>query len=267
MDILKRDIAPISDKAWQEIDDTARNVLKCLLTARRSVHVNGPKGMDYNAVPEGRIEMVSENKSGVGVAKYNVLPLLELRNQFSLSKWELDNIERGCKDIDLSNLEKAVEEIALLEEDMVYNGYAKGGIKGLSAEAEHSVKIGGETTGNILKAIGEAKYKLTHAYAKAPFNLIVSQKLYEKLLLVENGVRVIDMVQEMIGGKVYYTGLVKDGLMFPQKHEDLELTIGQDFAIGYQSDDQNTVNLFITESLFFRVLDPAIVVNLKISAS
>ncbi len=264
MDILKRDAAPITQKAWNEIDDTARDVLLSLLTARRSVHMEGPKGMNYNAVPEGRVKVLTKNKSGVGVAKYNVFPLLELRNDFSLQKWELDNIERGCKDIDLSNLEKAVEEIALLEEDIIYNGY-KDEIKGLSSVAGHTVKLSGNSAGEILKAIGEAKYKLTHSYVKAPFNLIVSQKLYEQLLVVENGVRLLDMVQKLIEGKVFYTSMVKDGLMFPQKHEDLELTIGQDFAIGYQSEDQNTVNMYVTESLYFRVLDPDIIVSLKMN--
>ena len=50
----------------------------------------------------------------------------------------------------------------------------------------------------------------------------------------------------------------------PFDHEDLELTIGRDFSIGYQSNDAQSVRFFATESFTFRVLDPSIIVKLKL---
>ena len=47
--------------------------------------------------------------------------------------------------------------------------------------------------------------------------------------------------------------------MIPHRHEDLELTIGQDFAIAYDSYDEENVNFFVTESFTFRILDEGII--------
>ncbi len=62
-----------------------------------------------------------------------------------------------------------------------------------------------------------------------------------------------------MGGKVLYSPVADGAFMIPYDHEDLELTIGQDFAIGYESHDSKTVTLFITESFTFRVLDGNII--------
>jgi uncharacterized linocin/CFP29 family protein len=41
----------------------------------------------------------------------------------------------------------------------------------------------------------------------------------------------------------------------------VELTVGQDFAIGYHGHTAAEVNLYITESFTFRVIEPEAVVG------
>ena len=41
--MLYRDISPVTEKTWEEIDETATDVLKSYLSARKIVHVVGPK--------------------------------------------------------------------------------------------------------------------------------------------------------------------------------------------------------------------------------
>jgi uncharacterized linocin/CFP29 family protein len=45
---------------------------------------------------------------------------------------------------------------------------------------------------------------------------------------------------------------------------DYELTIGQDFSVGYQSHSSTEVNFYITESFAFRVITPESIVPFKI---
>ena len=59
---MYRELAPISSEAWEEIDARASEVLKSYLSARRVVKVNGPKGLDYNVITEGRLGSVSKLK-------------------------------------------------------------------------------------------------------------------------------------------------------------------------------------------------------------
>jgi uncharacterized linocin/CFP29 family protein len=128
MDMFKRELAPLSAQAWSEIEARAKEVLLSRLTARKVVDVDGPKGIDFTVISEGRLTLVDDGEVKAGT--YTAKPLTEARIRFSLNKWELDNLARGAKDIDFDNLDTALEKLALFEENAVYNGYAKGGIKG-----------------------------------------------------------------------------------------------------------------------------------------
>jgi uncharacterized linocin/CFP29 family protein len=52
-----------------------------------------------------------------------------------------------------------------------------------------------------------------------------------------------------------------EAYMISQWGGDLELILGQDLAIGYESHNAEQVKLFFTESFTFRVLEPAAVLN------
>ena len=45
--------------------------------------------------------------SDVKVGVFRVTPLSEARVRFSLNRWEMDNLNRGAKDIDLDALDAA----------------------------------------------------------------------------------------------------------------------------------------------------------------
>ena len=256
MDILKREIAPISQEAWSEIDDTAREVLSKMLSARKSLKINGPKGWDYSAVPEGRLEELdrASDNDNVGTGSYKVKTLVEARVSFELNKWELDNIQRGAKDIDFDNLESACEDLAMFEENAIYNGYKKGEIEGLVKAAGHKLKLGKDGN-DILQAIGEGKYTLFNSYGDMPFDLIVSAEVYNKLNIICDGAHLIKVVEDLIGGEVIRSKALKGALLLPHKCEDIEFTIGQDLSIGFEKELDSTVQLFVTESFTLRVLD------------
>ena len=56
MNDLRRELAPISDAAWREIDAEARRTLKTMLAARKLVDFMGPLGWDASAVGLGRVK-------------------------------------------------------------------------------------------------------------------------------------------------------------------------------------------------------------------
>ena len=53
MNNLHRELAPISDAAWAQIEEEASRTLKRYLAARRVVDVVGPKGTALSAVGTG----------------------------------------------------------------------------------------------------------------------------------------------------------------------------------------------------------------------
>lgn len=259
--MLKRNIAPMPTSVWDEIDERAKEVLNNILSARKVVHVEGPMGWDYAVVPEGRLDIIEKkNTDEVSVGTYRVKPLIEARVSFELNRWELDNIIRGAKDINLDSLEEATKKLALFEESVIYNGYEKGQIKGLTEVAGHSLNLG-DNAKSVLGAISEANFLLKNAFVHKPYSLVVGKRAYKLLNTIHEGYPLIKIITSMIGGNVFLSDVVDGALLIPQDHEDIELTIGQDFSIGYENHDAEKVRLFITESLTFRVLDPDIIVK------
>lgn len=264
MDLLKRSAAPITDAAWSEIDETASTAISSILSARRALKVQGPKGIEFTAVNEGRLENLQGDmkKQEVCTGTYQLQPLTEARISFELSKWELDNIERGVKDADLSPLEDAAKKLALFEEESLYNGYKKGNIKGLCEVAGHKMKLGKDAQ-SILTSIGEAKYTLMESFGEMPFDLIVSADVYQKINVVFEGTNLYNLIGQIIGGQIIRSKVVKGALLIPHFDEDLEFTVGQDFAVGYESDNGESVRLFLTESFTLRILDEEKIVALS----
>jgi len=111
MDILKQSFAPISKEAWEEIYDEAKNTLSATLSARKFVDVEGPKGLDTAAVSIGKLQIpAKQSKDNVQYGIHQLLPLVETRMPFSLNIWELDNLARGSKDVDLDNVHQAAKK-------------------------------------------------------------------------------------------------------------------------------------------------------------
>lgn len=261
MDMFKRELAPLSAQAWSEIEARAKEVLLSRLTARKVVDVDGPKGIDFTVISEGRLTLVDDGEVKAGT--YTAKPLTEARIRFSLNKWELDNLARGAKDIDFDNLDTALEKLALFEENAVYNGYAKGGIKGLKESSAHKALTLGTEPNEILTSIAEGVLLLKKGFIHGPYTLVVGKPTWLLLSRDSYGKSLLDRIEKMLGSKVVLANSLEGALLVPYDNENLELTIGQDFALGYETHDTKEVTLFATESFTFRVLEPKAIVVFK----
>ncbi|PKL28638.1 MAG: bacteriocin [Spirochaetae bacterium HGW-Spirochaetae-2] len=259
MDILKKELAPLSTRVWEEIESRAAEILRSRLSARKVVRVDGPKGWNFTAVPEGRLDLVDDTgdvKAGV----FRVAPLSEARVRFTLNRWEMDNLNRGAKDIDLHSLDAAVEKIADFEEKAIYHGFKAGGIVGLSESAVHKPVVFGKDGSSIMESVSVALITLRASHAQGPCTLVVGTKAWMALNKEIQGIPLVERIERLIGGSVVHSLAIDGAFLLPYDNENLELTIGQDFAIGYESHDTKDVTLFLTESFTFRVLDPNLVV-------
>lgn len=261
MDLFKKGLAPIPSEAWDEINDRAGEVITSQLSARKVLHVEGPFGLGKATVNTGRLKP-SKTKKGVDYAPYDVLPLIESRISFSLSRWELDNILRGEKDAELEHLEDAAEKIALFEEDAIYNGNKDAGIKGLKDIAAHKLSFTNNANEN-LQAIAEGLLKLKDAYTEGPYYLVVGDEVFKALNQVYDGRLLINTIQHLIGGEVVRSRVLDGALLIPYDHDDLELTIGQDYNVGYETHTNEDVKLFLMNAFTFRCMDEDIIVYYK----
>lgn len=257
MDILKKDMAPITDAAWKEITDRKNKVLNNYLTARKFVDIDGPNGFDFSAVSTGRLTIPKNNvKDGVKYGIRSILPIVEVRKPFELDLWELDNINRGARDIDLESLEKAVKQVASFEENAIYQGLDTAGIKGLSESNHYSpINLPAEYE-DIIKFIGAQINLLQRNAVEGPYTLILEENYWLELINLVDGYPIIKQLTEMLGGQIIVNDHSEKSFLVSDRGGDFELTLGQDVSVGYESHDSKKVTLFISESFTFRILSP-----------
>ncbi len=260
MDFLKRQLAPLTEEAWHGIDERATEVFKSVLTARKIVKVDGPKGLNHTVIPEGRLSILEENPDNVSTGLFKVKPLVETRTSFTLDRWEMDNLTRGARDVDLGPLEDAAKKAALFEENAIFNGYDKGDIEGLVHSADKALEFGQDGS-SIMDAITDGVLSLQDNFATPPLVLVAGEKAWHQINHEAGAYPLYRQIRELIEGDILFSPALDGALLLPYDHEDLELNLGIDFSIGYQDHDSKSVRLFIAESFTFRVMDPALIVK------
>ena len=95
MNNLHRELAPISDAAWAQIEEETTRTLKRYLAGRRVVDVPSPGGIALPGVATGHLRSVSAPAEGIVANQREVKPLVELRVPFELSRQTIDDVERG----------------------------------------------------------------------------------------------------------------------------------------------------------------------------
>jgi uncharacterized linocin/CFP29 family protein len=267
-DMLKRGQAPLTEDAWEEIDDAVSDVLKAHLAARGLVDFSGPRGWEFAGVNLGRMEVGKRGPvAGVPWGLRTVQPLVEVRMGFALDRWELDNVARGCKDPDVGPAEEAARKVALFEETAIFKGFAGGQIKGVLPASEHKPVRMTANARQMPSAVADALQALQQAAIGGPYALVLGTDAYHTLMQAgESGYPPRRIVRDMIGGPIVWSPALDGGVLLSQRGGDFELTVGQDLAIGYQHSDNEKVHLFLTESFTFQVLEPKAAVELKTAA-
>ena len=100
MNNLHRELAPISDSAWAEIEEETTRTLKRYLAGRRVVDVQGPGGTFLSAVGTGHLVSIPAPGDGIIARQREVKPLVELRVPFELDRQQIDDVDRGANDSD-----------------------------------------------------------------------------------------------------------------------------------------------------------------------
>src|SRR5271170_4869277 len=116
MNNLHRELAPISDMAWAQIEEEAARTLKRYLAGRRVVDVEGPAGTMLSAVGTGHLVSIAAPGDGILSRQREVKALVELRVPFELDRQMVDDVERGANDSDWQPTKDAAEKIAFAED-------------------------------------------------------------------------------------------------------------------------------------------------------
>jgi len=256
MDLLKRDKAPLTDEAWQQIDEEARRVLKLRLAGRKVVDFSGPHGWSFGSVNRGRLTRLRD-AGGVSYALRQVQPLVEVRAPFSMKIAELDDASRGATDLNLDPVIAVAERVAHAEDTAVFHGFEDAHVTGIIEASPHKpIQVT-----QILewpRAIVAAVEVLRAAGMNGPYALALGLQAYDELDAdSEAGYPLRRRLEQSLRdvSLVWAPALRGGAVLMSARGGDFELTVGQDLSIGYAVHDRTDVELFLTESFTFRVLE------------
>jgi uncharacterized linocin/CFP29 family protein len=265
MNHLLRELAPITDGGWDELEDEARRQLVASLAARKLVDFSGPKGWQYSATNLGRTETVgSEVVPGVAPVRRRVLALVEPRVGFTVARSELDDIARGAQDADLDDLAQAARRIALAENVAVFNGWAAAGIEGITQATPHKPIALPDDLTACPSHIARAVELLLSSGVSGPYGLALSPDVYRGVVETteHGGYPLFDHLRKIVEGPLVWAPGVDGAVVLSLRGGDFLLECGQDIAIGYDSHDAQKVELYFVESFSFRVATPEAAVAL-----
>ena len=266
MNHLLRAIAPLTEAEWKAVDEEAKQTLKLNLAARRLVDFSGPHGWQTSSINLGRVDRTDgELRPGVETRRRRVQTLIELRAPFELSRQELDIIARGGRDPDLRPVTEAARDIAIAENQAVFNGFEAGHITGIFEAAQQSALHLTDDYAHYPEVVAEALGKLRNLGIVGPYGIVLGPRCYIGLTetTTGGGYRVYDHVKRLLNGPVVWTPGIDGAIVVSMRGGDFELTVGEDFSIGYLSHNSETVRLYLQESITFRVLTAEAAIPLR----
>jgi uncharacterized linocin/CFP29 family protein len=252
MNNLYRDLAPVTEAAWAEIELEATRTFKRNIAGRRVVDVSEPGGPVTAAVGTGRLTDVQAPSDGVVAHLRESKPLVRLRVPFTLSRYEIDNVERGAQDSDWDPVKAAAKKLAFVEDRAIFEGYPGASIEGIRGASSNNPLTLPEDPRDMPDAISQALTELRLAGVDGPYSVLLSADVYTKVSeTTQDGYPIRENLNRLIDGDIIWAPAIDGAFVLTTRGGDFDLQLGTDVAIGYSGHDADTVQLYLQETLTF----------------
>ena len=252
---LHRELAPVSDAAWAEIEEETTRTLKRYLAGRRIVDVPASGGLSLSGVGTGHLKPVSSPTEGVITRRREVKPLLELRVPFELSRQTIDDVERGSEDSDWQPAKDAAQKLAFTEDRAIFNGYREADIQGIRESTSNPIETLPSDVQDYPDAVAHALSQLRLMGVNGPYSVVLGAEEYTALAETrDHGYPVLEHVKRIVDGALIWAPAIEGAVVVTTRGGDFELNLGQDVSIGYLSHTDSAVQLYLQETFTFRML-------------
>jgi uncharacterized linocin/CFP29 family protein len=249
---LYRNLAPVTDVAWTEIELEATRTFKRHIAGRRVVDVSDPGGPVTASVSTGRLVDVQAPTDGVVAHLRASKPLVRLRVPFTLSRSEIDDVERGSQDSDWDPVKEAAKKLAFVEDRTIFEGYAAASIDGIRNTSSNKPLTLPDDPRGIPDIITQALSDLRLAGVDGPYSVLLSADVYTKVSeTTEHGYPILEHINRLVNGDIIWAPAIDGAFVLTTRGGDFDLQLGTDVSIGYTSHDAETVQLYLQETLTF----------------
>ena len=133
MNNLYRDLAPITEAAWAEIEVEATRTFKRHIAGRRVVDVSEPGGPVTAAISTGHLLDVAPPGDGVVAHLREASRWCGCGCRSRCPRTAIDDVERGSQDSDWDPVKDAAKKLAFVEDRAIFEGYDAASIDGIRA--------------------------------------------------------------------------------------------------------------------------------------
>src|ERR1700691_4910933 len=255
MNNLHRELAPISDAAWAQIEEETARTFKRYLAGRRVVDVHGPAGSALSAIGTGHLRPIAASKDGIVARQREVKALVELRFPFELDRQAIDDVERGANDSDWQPAKDAARQIAFAEDSAIFEGYAAADIVGIRQGTSNPKMLLPADVRQYPDAIAQALSQLRLVGVNGPYTVLLGAEAYTALSETsDHGYPVLAHVKRLVEDKIIWAPAIEGAFVVTTRGGDFDLHIGQDVSIGYLSHTDSAVRLYLQETFTFLLL-------------
>jgi uncharacterized linocin/CFP29 family protein len=255
MNNLHRELAPISDAAWEEIEEETTRTIKRYLAGRRVVDVPTPGGVGLPGVATGHLLPIDPPAQGAVARQREVKALVELRVPFELDRQDIDDVERGSEDSNWQPAKDAAKTIAFAEDRAIFDGYAAAKIQGIREGTSNPIMKLPADVRDYPDAVAQALSQLRLVGVNGPYSVLFGAKAYTALAETrDHGYPVLEHIKRIVDGDIIWAPAIEGAFVLSTRGGDFELNLGQDVSIGYLSHTDSVVRLYLQETFTFRVL-------------
>jgi uncharacterized linocin/CFP29 family protein len=255
MNNLHRELAPVSDAAWAQIEEETSRTFKRHLAGRRVVDLSGPAGTSLSAVGTGHLKEIAAQSEGIVARQRQVKALVELRFPFELKRQEIDDVERGANDSDWQPAKDAARQLAFAEDRAIFEGYDAAGIVGVRQGTSNPKRTLPADVRQYPDAIAQGLSQLRLVGVNGPYSALLGADAYTALAETsDHGYPVLEHVKRLVEGKIIWAPAIQGAFVVTTRGGDFDLHIGQDVSICYLNHTDTAVRLYLQETLTFLLL-------------
>jgi uncharacterized linocin/CFP29 family protein len=255
MNNLHRELAPISDAAWAQIEEEISRTIKRYLAGRRVVDLHGPAGSALPAIGTGHQRAIATPGEGIAARQREVKALVELRVPFELDRQMIDDVERGANDSDWQPAKDAARKLAFAEDRAIFEGYDAAGIVGIRQGTSNPQKSLPADVREYPEAFAQALSQLRLVGVNGPYSILLGAECYTELAETSDyGYPVLEHIKRLVEGKIIWAPAIDGAFVLTTRGGDFDLHIGQDASVGYLNHSDTHVRLYLQETFTFLYL-------------
>jgi uncharacterized linocin/CFP29 family protein len=252
MNNLYRELAPITEEAWAEIELEATRTFKRHIAGRRVVDVSEPGGPVTAAIGTGHLVGVDSPGDGVVAHLRESKPLVRLRVPFTIRRTDVDDVERGSQDSDWDPVKDAARQLAFAEDRAIFEGYEAASIDGIRNCSSNLSLALPEDAREIPDVIAQALSELRLAGVDGPYAVLLSADAYTAVSeTTAHGYPIREHLNRLVDGDIIWAPAIDGAFVLSTRGGDFDLQLGTDVSIGYLAHDADTVALYLEETLTF----------------